>query len=144
MAVPVGSASPPKWTFLLVCGLLKIGMQKDFQPNFWTISKLSPFFGKEAFLNVMILATFLYIKFNNYQIIEEKKYLINICNIYLSFFSSDFGFAKHMFDGDKESVMKGSPLYMAPEIICSKSYDARVDLWSIGVILYGLYLYVIK
>lgn len=49
---------------------------------------------------------------------------------------ADFGFAKHMFDGDKESVMKGSPLYMAPEIICCKSYDARVDLWSIGVILY--------
>ncbi|CAG2215616.1 ULK3 [Mytilus edulis] len=49
---------------------------------------------------------------------------------------ADFGFAKHMFDGDKESVMKGSPLYMAPEIICQKTYDARVDLWSIGVILY--------
>lgn len=48
----------------------------------------------------------------------------------------DFGFAKPMLDGDKESVMKGSPLYMAPEIICRKTYDARVDLWSIGVILY--------
>ena len=33
--------------------------------------------------------------------------------------------------------MRGSPLYMAPEIICQMSYDARVDLWSIGIILYG-------
>ncbi|KAJ8304440.1 hypothetical protein KUTeg_018023 [Tegillarca granosa] len=49
---------------------------------------------------------------------------------------ADFGFAKHVFVGDKMRVMRGSPLYMAPEIICSRDYDARVDLWSIGVILY--------
>ncbi|KAJ8304861.1 hypothetical protein KUTeg_018444 [Tegillarca granosa] len=49
---------------------------------------------------------------------------------------ADFGFAKHVFVGDKMRVMRGSPLYMAPEIICSRAYDARVDLWSIGVILY--------
>lgn len=49
---------------------------------------------------------------------------------------ADFGFAKTMVDGDELQVMRGSPLYMGPEIICLKSYDARVDLWSIGVILY--------
>ena len=27
--------------------------------------------------------------------------------------------------------------YQAPEMICSLKYDARVDLWSVGVILYG-------
>jgi hypothetical protein len=25
----------------------------------------------------------------------------------------------------------------APEMICGQSYDASVDLWSVGVILYG-------
>ncbi|XP_076465015.1 serine/threonine-protein kinase ULK3-like [Babylonia areolata] len=49
---------------------------------------------------------------------------------------ADFGFAKAVFEGDELQVMRGSPLYMAPEIICQKSYDARVDLWSVGVILY--------
>ncbi|XP_070210335.1 serine/threonine-protein kinase ULK3-like [Littorina saxatilis] len=49
---------------------------------------------------------------------------------------ADFGFAKPMMEGDEMRVMRGSPLYMAPEIICQRSYDARVDLWSIGVILY--------
>ncbi|KAH9520193.1 Serine/threonine-protein kinase ulk3 [Bulinus truncatus] len=49
---------------------------------------------------------------------------------------ADFGFAKHLFDGDRLYVMRGSPLYMAPEIICRGVYDNRVDLWSIGVILY--------
>ena len=51
----------------------------------------------------------------------------------------DFGFAKHMFQGDRFHALRGSPLYMAPEIICKGQYDARVDLWSIGVILYGEY-----
>lgn len=49
---------------------------------------------------------------------------------------ADFGFAKHLYQGDKLHALRGSPLYMAPEIICKGQYDARVDLWSIGVILY--------
>ncbi|KAJ4918358.1 hypothetical protein JOQ06_021611 [Pogonophryne albipinna] len=27
-------------------------------------------------------------------------------------------------------------LYMAPEMVCRRQYDSRVDLWSVGVILY--------
>jgi len=49
---------------------------------------------------------------------------------------ADFGFARHMSPEERETGLKGSPLYMAPEIFLSKSYDAKVDLWSIGVILY--------
>ncbi|XP_043932238.1 serine/threonine-protein kinase ULK3-like [Protopterus annectens] len=49
---------------------------------------------------------------------------------------ADFGFAQHMSPWDEKHVLRGSPLYMAPEMICSKQYDSSVDLWSIGVILY--------
>lgn len=49
---------------------------------------------------------------------------------------ADFGFSKHLFKGDELHAMRGSPLYMAPEIICKGTYDSRVDLWSIGVIIY--------
>ncbi|XP_053405951.1 serine/threonine-protein kinase ULK3-like isoform X1 [Mercenaria mercenaria] len=49
---------------------------------------------------------------------------------------ADFGFAKHLYQDDTLHALRGSPLYMAPEIICRGKYDARVDLWSIGVILY--------
>ncbi|XP_041503389.1 serine/threonine-protein kinase ULK3 isoform X3 [Microtus oregoni] len=48
----------------------------------------------------------------------------------------DFGFAQHMSPRDEKHVLRGSPLYMAPEMVCQRQYDARVDLWSVGVILY--------
>jgi serine/threonine-protein kinase ULK/ATG1 len=52
---------------------------------------------------------------------------------------ADFGFAKV---GPKETdvanTMCGSPLYMAPEILLSKAYDAKVDLWSLGAIIYEM------
>ena len=48
-----------------------------------------------------------------------------------------FGFAQYMSPWDEQSVLRGSPLYMAPEMVCRQQYDSRVDLWSVGVILYG-------
>ena len=49
---------------------------------------------------------------------------------------ADFGFAKHDATGTLNGRF-GSLLYMAPEILLRDTYDARVDLWSTGVIFYG-------
>ncbi|XP_076068674.1 unc-51 like kinase 3 homolog Aduk [Oratosquilla oratoria] len=48
----------------------------------------------------------------------------------------DFGLAQHLQEEEVNCAIKGSPLYMAPEILLKHSYDAKVDLWSVGVILY--------
>ena len=48
----------------------------------------------------------------------------------------DFGFAQYFTSDETKSAMRGSPLYMAPEMVLTKRYDAKVDLWSVGVILY--------
>jgi len=54
----------------------------------------------------------------------------------INFKISDFGFARFL-DGEMmAATLCGSPLYMAPEVIMSKSYDAKADLWSIGTIIY--------
>jgi serine/threonine protein kinase len=49
----------------------------------------------------------------------------------------DFGVAQHIGRQGSRSI-RGTLLYMAPEILSSRPYDNRVDLWSIGVILYGM------
>lgn len=49
---------------------------------------------------------------------------------------ADFGFAQHLKLGEANTAIKGSLLYMAPEIVLKESYDARADLWSIGNIFF--------
>ncbi|CAF1426159.1 unnamed protein product [Adineta ricciae] len=48
---------------------------------------------------------------------------------------ADFGVAQHIGKRGSRSI-RGTLLYMAPEILSSRPYDNRVDLWSIGVILH--------
>ncbi|PIK58728.1 putative serine/threonine-protein kinase ULK3, partial [Apostichopus japonicus] len=48
----------------------------------------------------------------------------------------DFGFAQHLAQEETIDSLRGSPLYMAPEILCERRYSAKVDLWSAGVIMY--------
>ncbi len=48
----------------------------------------------------------------------------------------DFGLAAYT----KNSISQGAgtPLYIAPEIIKGKKYKERVDIWSLGVIVFVL------
>lgn len=48
----------------------------------------------------------------------------------------DFGLAQYLHSDTEASSLRGSPLYMAPEILLKHHYDASVDLWSVGIILY--------
>ncbi|KAL0212855.1 hypothetical protein RCL1_006481 [Eukaryota sp. TZLM3-RCL] len=51
----------------------------------------------------------------------------------------DFGFARLLKDSIVARSIKGTPLYMAPELVQEQPYDHTIDLWSLGVILYELY-----
>ena len=53
---------------------------------------------------------------------------------------SDFGVAKVISD-ELMLTACGTPGYVAPEILTGVGYDMAVDYWSIGVILYVLYVY---
>eukprot|EP01138_Halocafeteria_seosinensis_P000665 gb/GECG01000681.1/.p1 GENE.gb/GECG01000681.1/~~gb/GECG01000681.1/.p1 ORF type:complete len:632 (+),score=68.81 gb/GECG01000681.1/:1-1896(+) len=51
---------------------------------------------------------------------------------------ADFGFARSLQQLDMAETLCGSPLYMAPEILNGKRYDAKCDLWSVGAIMFEL------
>lgn len=52
----------------------------------------------------------------------------------------DFGFARAMRDNTMMTSIKGTPLYMSPELVQEQPYNNTVDLWSLGVILYELFV----
>uniref|UniRef100_A0A5B7AJK5 Protein kinase domain-containing protein n=1 Tax=Davidia involucrata TaxID=16924 RepID=A0A5B7AJK5_DAVIN len=47
---------------------------------------------------------------------------------------ADFGFARSLQPRGLAETLCGSPLYMAPEIMQLQKYDAKADLWSVGVL----------
>ncbi|XP_035691314.1 serine/threonine-protein kinase 36-like [Branchiostoma floridae] len=53
----------------------------------------------------------------------------------------DFGFARAMSINTLVlTSIKGTPLYMSPELVEEKPYDHNADLWALGCILYELFV----
>ena len=53
----------------------------------------------------------------------------------------DFGLSKQLVNTLESRTLAGSPIYMAPEILIKrlrKPYTSKVDIWSLGVIIYQL------
>lgn len=51
----------------------------------------------------------------------------------------DFSVSKQLKDGSRAESMKGTPNFIAPEIYLGKGkYDATVDIYSLGIVLYRL------
>ncbi|XP_073966643.1 unc-51 like kinase 3 homolog Aduk [Choristoneura fumiferana] len=57
---------------------------------------------------------------------SDGKYILKV---------ADFGFATILSAESRLRMVRGSPLYMAPEMLQGE-YGASVDLWSVGVIMY--------
>jgi serine/threonine protein kinase len=64
--------------------------------------------------------------------------LLSLTALWLVFCAADFGFARELGSEMMAESVVGSPLYMAPELLEYKSYDAKADLWSVGIILYEM------
>lgn len=63
-------------------------------------------------------------------------------NIFVSkygeFKLGDFGISKELSKSGRAASMKGTPLFMAPEVFRGEKYDVRADLYSLGIVLYRL------
>lgn len=51
---------------------------------------------------------------------------------------ADFGLSRVIYPGEYAETVCGSPLYMAPEVLQFQSYNEKVDMWSVGAILFEL------
>ena len=64
---------------------------------------------------------------------EKNNYIFKLC---------DYGISKVLFTLTKKLTTKiGTSYMMAPEILKGNHYDAKCDLWSLGIIIYLLYFH---
>ena len=66
------------------------------------------------------------------------KYDKNVPIIGFTIKLSDFGLSKTMKENDMTATNVGTPITKAPEIFLKTDYTHKVDLWSIGIIMYQL------
>jgi len=82
---------------------------------------------------VILVLDYLHSKDVAYRDLKPENLLINeLGHIKLV----DFGFAKQIID--RSYSMCGTPEYLAPEIILSTGHDKRVDLWSLGILIFDM------
>lgn len=73
--------------------------------------------------------------------LKLENILVKYKNIHLNDFEvklSDFGLSKHLENQNVTSSICGTIINMAPEILDNKPYNNKIDLWSLGTIIYQM------
>ena len=51
----------------------------------------------------------------------------------------DFGLSRFFYPGETVVQASGTLAYSPPEVIVAKPHDKRMDVWSLGVMLYAMF-----
>ena len=49
----------------------------------------------------------------------------------------DFGWSVHL-DNKMRTTFCGTPLYVCPQILKGNEYDEKIDIWSLGIMMYEM------
>ena len=123
--------------FNIVMELLDSNLQTELKKN-------GKFSLKTIKIILLQLNSILYLM-NEKKIIHRDLKLENILikykNINLNEFEiklSDFGLSKHLEKNNVTSTFCGTIINMAPEILENKEYNYKIDLWSLGIVIYQM------
>lgn len=102
-----------------------------------SLLKKEDFLSEEKCLYILyqILSAFCYLDSKNilHRDIKPSNILFHNGQIKIA----DFGFCKKVeSDLDLTQSIVGSPLYMAPEILKGDQHNGKVDVWSVGILIY--------
>ena len=67
--------------------------------------------------------------------IKDENLFVNDMGV---FKLGDFGISKELSKSGRAVSMRGTPLFMAPEVMRGDKYDSAVDIYSLGIVLYKL------
>ncbi|KAH3903469.1 aurora kinase SCDLUD_001109 [Saccharomycodes ludwigii] len=88
------------------------------------------------FINQMILAlTYMHDKKIMHRDIKPENILINIDN---KLKLTDFGWSVLYKDDTKRRTLCGTVDYLSPELIKSREYDEKADIWALGILTFEL------
>jgi serine/threonine protein kinase len=135
--------------------IVKLHEYFSSEKNFYLVQELcnggdlNKFIRKHKRLDENLSQSFLIQLINGISFLQDKNYIhrdLKPANVLLSEFSdhailklADFGFAKELSSITSLTQTRcGTPLYMAPEILESRDYDGKADIWSIGCIFYEM------
>lgn len=125
----------------LVMELVKGGEFFDYIVNRGTLTEAG---AKNIFLQIVDALKYIHSKDIVYRDLKPENVLVDgkcLAETSLQIKLSDFGHSKLINDGYSTALTRvGTPQYWAPEVSdprqASRGYDQKVDLWSLGVILY--------
>eukprot|EP01038_Epipyxis_sp_PR26KG_P010953 gene10953-14708_t len=109
---------------------------------------LNQFIKKQTFLTERVAYSFLCQLTNGLSFLADHNFIhrdLKPANVLLSESSenailklADFGFARTLTAASLAQTRCGTPLYMAPEVLESRDYDAKADIWSVGCIFFEM------
>lgn len=69
--------------------------------------------------------------------IKPENILVKSSADFLQVKLCDFGWSTHSINQNRTTFC-GTPDYLAPELVCNKPYDDKIDNWAVGILTYEL------